>query len=297
VIFTTRARFGCRRTRRPPAALVFVVLALVGCAPSSEESSYAARRAALQRQNQGIRELIAQAERGSLVPTDRLLVGVDEKVVGELLRSQLPFDLALGKELVVRLSDATVLLRDNIGRFGLEGEIHRAGSADRRTAVHVTGGLGVVRIDPKLGLLTMSIALDRVELEDGGPLEKVLGPGGKRFVAENARGLLQAALPPLQVPIVFTQDLHVPAFHDGPLQLDSLVVPFGTSVERVLAVEGKLWVTLRAGIGQVSRAGSGLGIDVQLQPKRTGTSSRPVGRAPARAAPESTRRGSPRGQP
>jgi hypothetical protein len=270
------------------------VVLLVGCAPSGEESDFQARQAELQRHNQGIRELIAEAEHGSLVPADRFLIGVDEKVVGELLRSQLPFDLPLGNSFVVRVSAAAVQLRDKVGRFRLRGEIHRRATPERRTGVEVTGSAGAVRIDPGTGLLTLNIVLDHLEFETPGPLEQVLGPGGRKFLGEPARGILQQALPPLQIPVAFTQDLRLAGFHDGPVQFDSRVVPLGLSVERVLAVDGKLWVTLRASIGQGNGGGSGPGINVKLEPNRSGT-SRPPRRAPARAAPDSSRGARPRG--
>jgi hypothetical protein len=296
VIAAPRQRSSRRRRSEPRAALLLLAVLLAGCAPSGEESEFLARRAELQRQTQGIRELITEAEHGSLVPADRFLIGVDEKVVGELLRSQLPFDLPLGNSFVVRVSDATVQLRDKFGRFRLKGEIHRLATPERRTGVEVTGSVGAVRIDAGTGLLTMNVTLDHLEFENPGPLEHVLGPGGRKFLGEPVRGLLQQAMPPLQIPVAFTQVLRLPAIHDGAVQLDSLVVPLGLSVERVLAVEGKLWVTLHAAIGQVNTAGNGLGIHVKLEPGRSGTSSRPAPKAPAQAAPESSRGAKPRGE-
>src|SRR6185503_4761115 len=69
-----------------------VVLAALfaGCAPSDREVQYQAQRAILQRQNQGIRELIQEAERGTLLPKDRFMIGIDEHIVADLLRSELP---------------------------------------------------------------------------------------------------------------------------------------------------------------------------------------------------------------
>ena len=85
----------CRRivVRLVAASLTGLLAAsLSSCAPSEEESAYLARKALLLRQNQGIRELIVEAESGSLVPTGRFLVGLDEVVVASLLRSQLPLE-------------------------------------------------------------------------------------------------------------------------------------------------------------------------------------------------------------
>lgn len=246
---------------------------LVGCAPSVEEADFLAQRAVLQRQNEGIRELIAEAERGPLVPADRFLVGIDERVVAELLRSQLPFEHALGRRFIVHLDRATVLLRDKFGLITIEGNIHRPTTPQRRTAVRVLGGLGAVRIDPKTDLLSIDIAIDQVELLEAGLLEKVLGPGGKQFVSRKGRDMLQGALPTLKVPVALAQNIRVPAIHEGPIQLDSLVVPLDLSVERVLAAGGKLWLTLQAEVGKVTGAKQGLGIAV----KKKTPNSRPGG--------------------
>ena len=95
------------------------------------------RKAMLERQNQGIRELIAEAERGSLVPRDRFLIGIDEAIVGDLFRTQLPLERPLGKHFRVHLDSATVSLRDKFGAITIEGYVYRPRRPDRRTAVRV----------------------------------------------------------------------------------------------------------------------------------------------------------------
>jgi hypothetical protein len=261
--------------RIPEVALASLLVSglLTGCAPSQEEVDFLARKALLQRQNQGIRELIAEAERGSLVPIDSFLVGIDEKIVGELLRSQLPLERPLGKRFVVHLDSATVLLRDKFGLITIDGNIHRLATPDRRTAVRILGGLGAVRVDPATDLLNVSIAIDQIELREAGILDKVLGRGGKKFLAEKGRGLLQDALPALHVPVALAQSVRVPAIQEGPIQLDSLAVPLDLSVERVLAAGGKLWLTLHAGVGKVTGAEGGLGVSVKKKPRRAGATS------------------------
>lgn len=241
---------------------------LAGCAPSQEESDFIAERAQLVRQNQGIRELIAEAERGPLVPADRFLVGVDERVVAGLLRSQLPFERPLGKRFVMRLETATVLLRDKFGLIAIEGEVHRPSTPQHSTAVRILGGLGEVRLDPETDLLSMSIAIDHVELLRAGRLDDVLGRGGKKFVSERSRDLLKDKLPVLHVPVALAQNIRIPAIEEGPISLDSLGIPLDLSVERVLAAGGKLWLTLNAEVGRVQGAGGGVGIAVKLKPKK-----------------------------
>jgi hypothetical protein len=264
---------------------------LAGCAPSGQETDFLARKASLQRQNRGIRELIAEAERGSLVPTDRFLVGIDEKIVADLLRSQLPLERPLGKRFIVHLHSATVLLRDKFGAITIEGSIYRRKTPERKTAVRILGGLGAVAIDPKTDLLSVSIALDRIELLEAGILEKFLGSGGKKFIAEKGRGYLQDALPALKIPVGLAQNLRVPAIQEGPIQLDSLVVPLNLSVERVIAVGGKLWVTLNAEVGKVTGGEEGLGVAVKKKPRKPGAapSPKPLPRSGAASPPGSSR--------
>ena len=243
---------------------------LAGCAPSQEEVDFLAKKALLQRQNQGIRELIAEAERGSLVPVDSFLVGIDEQIVGELLRSQLPLERPLGKRFIVHLDRATVLLRDKFGLITLEGNIHRRATPERRTALRILGGLGAVRIDPATNLLNVSIAIDQIELVEAGALDKVLGRGGKKFLADKGRGMLQDALPTLHIPVALAQNIRVPAIQEGPIQLDSLAVPLDLSVERVLAAGGKLWLTIHAEVGKVTGAEEGLGVAVKKKARKAG---------------------------
>ena len=141
----------------------------------------------------------------------------------------------------------------------------------------MVGGLGAVHIDPATDLLSMTIAVDRVELLEAGLLDKVLGRGGKEFVSKKGREMLQDALPPLQVPVGLAQKIRVPAIQEGPVQLDSLAVPLDISVERVMAAGGKLWLTLHADVGKVVGAEEGLGIAVKKKatppkpdPEKTG---------------------------
>jgi hypothetical protein len=242
---------------------------LAGCAPSEEETDFLARKALLQRQNQGIRELIAEAERGSLVPADRFLIGIDEKVIGDLFRSQLPLERPLGQRFVIQLETAVVLLRDKYGAITIEGNIHRRATPERKTAVRIFGGLGAVTIDPETDLLGIRIAIDHIELLQAGILEGILGRGGKKFIADKAHGLLQEAMPDLKVPVALGRAIHVPAVQAGAIKLDSLVVPLDLSVERVIAAGGKLWVTLNAEVGQVTGAEEGVGITVKKKQGRT----------------------------
>ncbi|HEX7880100.1 MAG TPA: hypothetical protein VF720_11860, partial [Candidatus Eisenbacteria bacterium] len=247
----------------PSVAFGAVVAALLsGCAPSEQEVDYEARKALLERQNQGLRELIAEAEAGTLVPADRFLVGVDESILKQVLDSQLPFEHQIGDKLGIRLERATVLLRDKYGHMTLEGEVHRLATPDRKTKVRIYGGLGAVSVDSTSNRLSVKIAVDRIVLVEAGLLDAVLGANGKKLLSEKGREILEDKLPVLQVPVALAQTIRVPAMADGPLQLDSLSVPLNLSVDRVLAAGGKLWLTIHAELGAVQGGEEGLGVSV-----------------------------------
>ncbi|HET9253163.1 MAG TPA: hypothetical protein VFP58_13705 [Candidatus Eisenbacteria bacterium] len=248
-------------------ATLLVAGLLAGCSLSEEEASFLAKRDFLKRQNQGIRELIEEEEKGSIVPTGRFLVGIHETVVGDLLRSQLPLTRPLGKRFVLRLERATVLLRDKFGVITLDGEIHRPQTPHRKTAIRVFGGLGAVAVDSVSDLLHIDIAVDHIELVEAGLLEGILGAGSKKFLAERGRELLQDELPRLTVPVRLGRSIRVPPIREGALQLDSLVVPLHLSVERVIAAREKLWVTLHAEVGTVTGAERGLAVAVKKKPR------------------------------
>lgn len=269
---------GKRKFPIPSVAIVLFALLLLsfaGCAPSEKEAEFLARRAFLLRQNQGIRELIVEAERGSLVPKDRFLIGIDEKVVGDLFTSQLPLERPLGKHFVIRLESALVQFSDKFGVITIEGNVHRPSTPDRRTAVRVHGGLGAVEIDPRTDMLNIRIAIDHLEVLEAGILERALGRAGKKFVAQKGRELLQEALPALQVPVGLGREIRLPAIQEGAIELDSLVVPLDLSVERVIAARKKLWVTLNAEVGTVVGSEEGLGVSVGKKP-RTGGAKAPT---------------------
>jgi hypothetical protein len=249
------------------SSLALVAAMLVGCAPSDQETDYRARKALLQRQNRGIRELIAEAETSSIVPANRFLLGVDESIVQSVLRSELPVERPLGKRFHIRLESASVQFRDKFGVIILDGVVFRPQTPERITQVRVHGGLGAVSIDSTTDQLTIKIAIDEIEILKAGILENVLGNRGKKLLATKGRELLQDKLPVLHVPVALAQKIRVPAVTSGALQLDSLVVPLNLSVQRVLAARQKLWVTLHADVGTITGGQEGLGVRVGKKKK------------------------------
>lgn len=244
-----------------------IVLALTGCGPSDEEGLYRARKAELERRNRGLRELIAEAEQGSLLPPDRFMVGVDETLTSELFHTQLPLERVVKRFLLLRLESATIRFREKYGTVRIESRVGVRGLPFDGVALRIQGGLGAADVDPDTGVLRVRIAIDHVALVEAGGLEGWLGRGAMNFLGSGIKDVLEEALPPLEVPVRLEQAVPVPALSEGGVQLAALRVPLEVSVERVLAAGGKLWVIFDAAVGPVEGGEQGVEVDIELPPK------------------------------
>src|SRR5262249_39410796 len=118
--------------------------------------------------------------------------------------------------------------------------------------------------------LTIQIALDDIEILQAGILEHVLGSGAKKFLATKAKGYLQDALPPIQVPVGLAREIRLPPIKSGAVTVDSLKIPLDISVERVMAAGQKLWVTLNAQVGTIAGGEQGVGVAIKKKKKGGG---------------------------
>ena len=186
-------------------ASIALAIAAAGCGPSEEQAAFEARKIALVRRIRGVNELVAEAEKGSLIPTDRFFVGVDEKLVADLFRSQLPLEQPLEDRFVVRLESAEMQFRDKYGAVRIAGRIHPKAFPSRSVALRIDGGLGAAEIDPATGILRVAIAIDHIEVAEAAGLEGMLGGGVIRYLGAKGREILQDAIPAIEVPVKLSQ--------------------------------------------------------------------------------------------
>lgn len=235
----------------------------VGCSSSEAEARYFARKTLLERQNQGLRELIVEAEQGTLLPPDRFLIGVDEKLAGDLFHAHLPLEIPLGEQFIIRLERADISFQAKYGAIAISGFLYPAGNPQNRVDVRVLGGLGAAEIDPERDVLNIRIAIDHIDLVEAAGLEDLLGRGVMLFLAAQGREFLENSLPVLEIPVLLEEGIPIPAIQEGGIHLDALTVPLNLSVESVLAAGGKLWVRLHAEVGTVAGAAGEVGIEVE----------------------------------
>ena len=109
----------------------------------------------LERRREGLAALVAAAQRGALLPFDKLLVVADEGLVAQVIAATLPFEHVIVGRYRVGVSRAEVRFEDGFGLVRLDGE---ASFADRPASeghaeLTVYGGLDVVDLDPESGVL------------------------------------------------------------------------------------------------------------------------------------------------
>ena len=229
------------------------LLALPACPRDHRETSATAEEAVLERQREGLRTLLAAAERGALLPFDSVLVAVDQELVQRLLGAALPIERVIAGKYRVRVSGATVHFEDGFGLVRLDGTASLADRPESEAFADIAlyGALDVVELDQATGVLRGSvkiIALDARRV-------KVMGTGvppAEGLVEELGREKLDAfgALASrVEIPVAVEGALTLPAVAQGGVRIEAATIPLRAAVTRVTAYRGRLWVSVRASTG------------------------------------------------
>jgi hypothetical protein len=228
--------------------------ALAGChGGHHHETAVTAERAVLERRLQGLRGLIAAAEKGPLVPFERVLAVADEKMVADVLESALPYERVIADRYRVRVERAEVHFDDGFGLVRLDGRatLTTAPEAAAVAEISVFGALSIVELDPTSGVLrgrVKVIALDARRVD----LLGVETTSGERLVEDLGRERLDsfsALASRLEIPIRLEREVRLPAVDaKGEVHIDGATIPLEVAVVDVKAFFGRLWVCVRAGV-------------------------------------------------
>jgi hypothetical protein len=235
--------------------LSFLVLAwAMGSAGCAKPDPGANRRrtqvAVLRRQIVGLRDLVAAAEKGEIANTGQVLIGIEEKLLTELVNANLPPEIAIADRLRVKISQAEVRFRATTSIVLLRARLGSVSHADRFADVLLGGGLEEVQIEPATGRLTARIGLFHIEVEKTSghvlaPLVATLieevGPEGLDLIAQK--------IPPVEIPVRLEPEIRIPGFGNGPVTVAPGMLPIKLVVARVAPVSGRLWIVLDASAG------------------------------------------------
>jgi hypothetical protein len=226
------------------AALVGLLGLLLACRGGGPRAR--AEGAALRRQTEGLRELLAAAEKGSIFSSDHLAIGIKAELLRDLLQRRLPIETVIGDQLRVRLERAEVSLEGSQSLVTLQGRVSPVHGVDAFADVELLGGLHRLEVDAGSGILTARVELDRIEVQRlaAGMLEDGLVQALNESLRGRGLGALGDVLPRIEIPVHLDQAIEFGGFAEGVVSVRPKRLPVRVSVARVIPVAGRLWILL-----------------------------------------------------
>jgi hypothetical protein len=232
---------------RPTGVALLAVLALGACRrPEPPEAARArAQREFLLRQVAELEARVAKAERGELSTLDQIAIGIEEKVVAELLNAPLPRELVIEKRLRIRIESAVPLFRGSQAALVFRT---RASSVDVPSA-HVSIELGGTLDEFQLseGRLTARVKVLHFALLESS-VGNLAGAVAEQLIRSNL-SLIEAEIPALEIPVQLEPEIRVAGARMGPVTVQAGELPLRITVADVLPVSQRLWVLLDAVAG------------------------------------------------
>jgi hypothetical protein len=227
-----------------PVALAALLGLLPGCRGGGSRAR--AEGAALRRQTEGLRELLAAADKGSLFSSDQLAIGIKAELLRDLLQRRLPIETIIGDELRVRLERAEVSLDSSESLVTLQGRVSHVHGEDAFADLELLGGLDRLEVDVRTGILSARVEVDHIEVQRlaAGMLERDLVQGLNESLGGRSLGALGDVLPRIEIPVRFDQSIEFKGFAEGVVSVRPRKIPVRVSVARVIPVAGRLWILL-----------------------------------------------------
>jgi len=202
----------------------------------------------LQQQIEGLTRLARSTEKAGLLPKDKLVVAVSERLANNLARLALPQEQIVAGRYRVRLEKADVRFRDEQGSVRFDGRIGDSAGADQEFFAELTlfGIVDTVEVDRRTGVLRCNVAIVDFAFErfDGyGDSEM-----GRLLLAQLGRqgvDVLKTLAFPIEIPVRLEQEILLKGVAgEGPVKLRPASLPLRLSVADVAAHAGRLWVAV-----------------------------------------------------
>jgi hypothetical protein len=238
----------------PRALSLLAALALLAACRRPEPPEVVRARtqkAFLETQIGELEGLVARAERGELQTANQIAIGIDEKVVTDLLAASLPPEFVVAGRLRLRLETARPLFRGNQAALAFRG---RASSVNA-PAVFVSLELAglVDEFVLRDGKLSARVKVPHFALLDTSVT--ALAPLANEIIRNNLP-LIEEQIPPLEIPVRLDEALRIEGAKMGPLTVHPGSLPFKIAVARVMPVNQRLWILLDATAGPWVPAGA-----------------------------------------
>lgn len=199
-----------------------------------------------------LEKLIAQAEKGEIVTTDQIVVGVSEELLGNLLRASLPPEMVIANRVRLRIESAEPLFRGGEAGLLFKARVSSTDVPDASATLSLGGGLEDFKFEG--GKLSA-----RVKLKHFNVLESSAGNLGANILDGLVRANLEAiqdAIPEVEVPVQLEQAIRIGGLTEGAVVAKPGVLPLAISVSHVIPTNERLWVLLDAKAGPWQVAGA-----------------------------------------
>ena len=234
-------------------AATLAALTLAACESGGPRAR--AEAAALRRQAETLRNLIAAVENDEAFSSKHVTLGIGQELVRDLLQLTLPVETVTAPDLHVRLETAQVAFESGESRVTLRGRVSRASSPSTFADLTVHGGLHRFEVGEPAGHVTARVALDRVEVR------QVEAEGLRRDLVElvldrlgtTTLETLALQIPPLAIPVRFERTLELGAVSAGPFEIAPSSLRFRVGLAQVVALGGRLWVLLDVSAAPAAR--------------------------------------------
>ncbi len=196
-------------------------------------------------QIEGLERLIAQADKGDLVTSDQIAIGISEDVVKTLLNASLPREVVVAGRLRVRIESALPFFRGTRAGLLFRATASSVDAAGASATVEMGGGIDEFRLEN--GKL-----LTRVSLAHFTVLESSLGDLASDALDSILRAnaaLIQDAIPPMEIPVQIDQSIKIGGLTEGAVVAKPGSLPLHIAVSHVIPVNQRLWVLLQAKAG------------------------------------------------
>jgi hypothetical protein len=227
--------------------LGLVALALApACAPreTPEAARARAQKAFLEKQIESLTALRAKAERGELVTTDQIAIGIQEKVVNDLLNAPLPQEMVVGGKLRLKVEKTTAYFRGNQTALVFRARASAVDAPSVYATVELAGTLDAFKL--KDGHLSA-----RVKILHFAVLESAADAlaGLAEHVVRGQLPAIEEKLPPLELPVSLEPNIRLESTRMGPVTVQAGQLPLEISVAQVLTANERLWILLEASAG------------------------------------------------
>ncbi len=238
--------------RRRWLLLPLLLAAVVACDRARGLERFLTRRAALERQIEDLRRLVSATEKGGLLPKDKLVVAVSERLANDLARLALPREQVVADRYRVRLEKADVQFRDEHGSVRFDGKVGPAEGkgAEFFAELALFGVFDSVDFDRDTGVLRCDVSIVGFELKRF----DVYGDSdtGRYLLEELGRqglDVLRVLAFPIAIPVRLEREIVLKGLTEGPVRLQPASLPLRLTVTEVAAHDRRLWVSVDVASG------------------------------------------------